>query len=102
MGPIPTTTTEEKSEGAGNILLKSCDFVPHIARIAKLMADKVYNHSSFRKKNILRKRYALITSAMYVTYLWSQFVHADFPKLLSNSVSPSVLVIFMLFRESLK
>ncbi|XP_071529639.1 protein DOP1A isoform X2 [Panulirus ornatus] len=40
VGPIPTTNTEEKSEGAGNILLKSCDFVPHIARIAKLMVDK--------------------------------------------------------------
>ncbi|ROT61380.1 putative protein dopey-1-like [Penaeus vannamei] len=40
VGPVPTTDVEEKTEGAGNILLKSCDFVPHIARIAKLMADK--------------------------------------------------------------
>ncbi|KAK7074310.1 Protein dopey-1, partial [Halocaridina rubra] len=40
VGPIPDTKNEERSEGAGNILLKSCDFVPHIARIAKLMADK--------------------------------------------------------------
>ncbi|XP_069939325.1 protein DOP1A isoform X4 [Cherax quadricarinatus] len=43
VGPIPTSGTEEKNEGAGNILLKSCDFVPHIARIAKLMADKTGN-----------------------------------------------------------
>ncbi|XP_050727465.1 protein dopey-1 homolog isoform X4 [Eriocheir sinensis] len=39
VGPIPTSNAEEM-EGAGTILLKSCDFVPHIARIAKLMANK--------------------------------------------------------------
>ena len=46
MGPIPTSSVEETTEGAGTILLKSCDFVPHIARIAKLMASKVGNESS--------------------------------------------------------
>ncbi|XP_042221570.1 protein dopey-1 homolog isoform X2 [Homarus americanus] len=40
VGPIPVASVEEKTEGAGSILLKSCDFVPHIARIAKLMANK--------------------------------------------------------------
>ncbi|XP_045130850.1 protein dopey-1 homolog isoform X4 [Portunus trituberculatus] len=40
VGPIPASSAEENMEGAGTILLKSCDFVPHIARIAKLMASK--------------------------------------------------------------
>ncbi|XP_045609730.2 protein DOP1A isoform X1 [Procambarus clarkii] len=46
VGPIPTSDIEEKTEGAGSILLKSCDFVPHIARIAKLMADKTGNKNT--------------------------------------------------------
>ncbi|KAK4314041.1 hypothetical protein Pmani_014660 [Petrolisthes manimaculis] len=42
VGPIPDSSSdgERVTEGAGGILLKSCDFVPHIARIAKLMAEK--------------------------------------------------------------
>ncbi|XP_066988498.1 protein dopey-1 homolog isoform X3 [Macrobrachium rosenbergii] len=49
VGPIPNVKNEEKNEGAGNILLKSCDFVPHIARIAKLMADKPANNKNSNK-----------------------------------------------------
>ncbi|XP_076054821.1 protein DOP1A isoform X3 [Oratosquilla oratoria] len=45
VGPIPESPAIQQPEAAGGFLLKKCDFIPHIARIAKLMGSKAGSSS---------------------------------------------------------